>query len=128
MEYTEMHARDESQTWRLRYNNRALRWFEQKTGLTFMQMDENELGLNEITYLVAAGLQHENPEITAEDADEVIDAVGFRPAFTTVMEALQHDLGSELEDAEQTGATNGTAPKNASGTGAKRRRTEPKSA
>lgn len=128
MEYTEMQSRDGSRVYRLRYNNRALRWFERQTGLSFMQMDDSKLGLNEVTYLVAAGLQHEMPEITVDDADDVIDDVGFTTAFEKVRDALEHDLGNEVEAGEQSQATNGTASKNVSGTGAKQRKTQPKSA
>lgn len=112
MEYTELKARDGSQTWRLRYNNRALRWFEQQTGLKIMQIDDSALGMNEITYLLAAGLLHENRNITVDDADDVIDAVGMKRAYELAMEALQRDLGDDDPDTELQ-PLNGTASKNA---------------
>lgn len=112
MEYTELKSKDGTQTWRLRYNNRALRWFEQQTGLKIMQIDDDSLGMNEITYLLAAGLLHENRDITVDDADDVIDVVGMKRSYELAMEAIQRDLSDDDPDAELQ-PLNGTASKNA---------------
>ena len=117
-EHTEVTSKDGKQTWRLRYNNRALRWFEQQTGLKFMHIDPNNLGLEEATLLIAAGLHHENREVTVEDADDLVDAVGLHGAYQAMMSAIERDLGGDVEELE---ALNGSAPKNASGAGARRK-------
>ena len=117
-EYTEIRSRDGNQVFRLRYNNKALRWFERQTGLKFMSIDPNNLGLDEVSHLAAAGLIHENPDITIDDADDFIDTVGLQRAFRAVMEAVEHDLGGDLDEPEP---MNGTDPKNATGAGSKQR-------
>lgn len=117
MDYTEVKGKD-GRVYRLRYNNKALRWFERQTGLKFMSIDPNKLGLDEVSHLAAAGLIHEQPDITIDDADEFVDNVGLQRAFRAVMEAVEHDLGGDLDELEP---MNGTAPKNASGAGSKRK-------
>ena len=116
MEYTELRARDGSQTWRLRYGNRSLRWFERQTGLRIMQLDMENMGMDEITSLVAAGLIHEMPDITLDDTDDVIDAVGFEKAYHVAMERIQQDLTDDDPD-KPLEPLNGTAQKNVSGAG-----------
>ncbi len=121
MPETEVTARDGSRTWRIRYNNKSLRWFERQTGLRFMGLDPNTLGMDEITYLVAAGLLYEQADVTIDDADEFIDAVGLQTAYRAVMDAVEHDLGSDLDPSLLPNAANGTAPKNARGAGMTRK-------
>lgn len=118
MDYTELRARDGSRTWRLRYTNRGLRWFERQTGLRFTDIDPNKLGLEEATALIAAGLLHEHKDVTIEDADDLIDGVGLHQAFRGFMEAIERDLGGDLDELEP---LNGTAPKNVSGAGSRRK-------
>lgn len=124
MDYTELKARDGSQTWRLRYGNRSLRWFERQTGLKIMSLDMDNLGMEEITALVAAGLIHDNPAITLDDADDVIDAVGMYRAYNAAMERMQYDLADDDPD-KPLEPMNGTARKNVSGAGRGPKSTQP---
>lgn len=126
MDYTELRSKDGSQTWRLRYGNRSLRWFERQTGLRIMELDTGSLGMDEITALVAAGLIHEQPDITVDDADDVIDAVGMRKAYNAAMERMQHDLADDDPD-KPLEPMNGTARKNVSGAGHGPKSTQPAS-
>jgi hypothetical protein len=121
-EYHEIAAGD-GQTWRLRFNNRALRWFEQETGIKFTNINESDLGLTEITYLVAAGMYgyHGQP-VTVEDADEFVDTLGLQRAMESAMTALQDDLKIDLEDTEQASQNGATAKKkNSTGKSQKQR-------
>ena len=88
-EYTEIRSRDGNQVFRLRYNNKALRWFERQTGLKFLSIDPNKLGLDEVSHLAAAGLIHENPDIT-------IDAVGMEAHGTNPFEHAYDKVKSAL--------------------------------
>lgn len=110
--------------WRLRYTNRALRWFETATGVSIMALERvfngGDLNLETITYLVAAGLYHEKRDVTLDDADDLLDECGFHPTFQAVKQAFEQS--TMLKNAPETaGETSGKAKKPGTGNSSKKR-------
>jgi len=86
----------------LKYNNKALRTLEKQLGMPITKigrkMQEEEFGVNELTEILRIGLIHWKPEITIDEADEIIDAVGLSKASEAIGKAF------ELAFAPQRGA------------------------
>lgn len=131
MEYIELEG-DAGQRWRFRYPMRALRWLETQTGEAFQQtfdaLGNNEAGLTEQSLMVAAALYHENPDVTLDDADEVLESVGYVPTLAAVMEAVEKSAlikGLSEEDQQEFEQAKANAQKNVRGTGTRRKKKQP---
>lgn len=128
MEYVELRS-DDGQVWRMRFGMGALRWLEEQTGESFIELAESlgegrQLSFTTISTLVAAALRHENRNVTLDDADAVIDAAGLGATLDAAMEAFRRSNLMKVAD-DEAPAADGSATKNA-GTGTssnKRRRT-----
>lgn len=76
----------------IKYNNYAFRRIEKTLGISIPKMAEkmmnNELGFNEITILLWAGLLANNKEASIEDADKIIDDVGYEDIIIAITDAI----------------------------------------
>ena len=90
----------------LRYGNRAFRLFEREAGKPLGALTAESI--QEMTLVVWAGLQTHHPDISVEDVDEVIDAVGYTEMTRMVTAALK---------AARAQAGEGEAPGNAARAG-----------
>lgn len=117
---------EDGRTWRLRFSLAALGWFERQSGLKVSALTGDRLQnlwLDEIAMLFAAGIYHENRDVTIDDGYEILESLSSEQAQKQLMEALYRDQGIELppdeaaqvNDSAQT--ESGTDPKNVSGTG-----------
>lgn len=130
MPYVELRG-DEGQAWRLRYPMKALRWFEEQTGESFVAMatafSEGRFSLEQASWLMAAALYHERPEVTLSDADVVFESVGFQPGLTAIAATIERSaLAKGIEEPGEA-AAEGPATKNA-GTGTRSNKRPRKSA
>lgn len=91
----------------IKYNNYAFRKMEKTLGVPLPKLGaeiaNNEIGINEITVMLWGGLLHKNRDATIDDADEIIDAVGYNKVAEAVNEAM----------AEYFPKAEGDSPKNA---------------
>lgn len=123
MEYVEIEGQDGKRL-RLRYEWRSIRWLEAQTGQSFQELFES-LGVRttaeDLSWMVAAALYHEDREVTIDAGDDLIEAVGLHAAMAAVGQAIERS--SFMKGAvEAMAAGNGTAPKNAmTGTSSRRR-------
>lgn len=119
MDYVEVQS-DSGEVYRFRFGMTGLRWLEEQVGESFVELGQRlqpggKVSFTLISALVAAGLRHERRDITLDDADAVIDDLGLNRAMNAAVEAFNRSkLFKGMRDAE---AGEGTAPKNAAGTG-----------
>lgn len=119
MDFVEVQS-DSGEVYRFRFGMTGLRWLEDQVGESFVELGRRleqggNVSLTLVSALVAAGLRHERRDITLDDADAVIDDLGLNRAMNAAMEAFtRSNLFKSSGDA---GAGEGTAPKNAAGTG-----------
>jgi len=124
MKVTEITGSD-GQTWRIRFTLKALGWFERQTGIRMASMTDDGLAnlwLDEMAWLFAAGLYHENKDVTLDDGYELLESLSSEQAQEQLMAALRRDQGLDLpaaNDSDDDGqpTQDGTAPKNVTGTG-----------
>lgn len=76
----------------IKYSNYAFRMMEEALGMPLpklgIEVGNNAIGIREITVLVWGGLLHKNRDATIDDADEVIDAVGYDAVSKAINEAM----------------------------------------
>lgn len=119
MDYVEVQS-DSGEVYRFRFGMAGLRWLEDQVGESFVELGRRleqggNVSLTLVSALVAAGLRHERRDISLDDADEVIDNLGLQRTMDAVLAAFtRSNLFKGSRDAE---AGEGTAPKNAAGTG-----------
>jgi len=99
----------------LRYGNRAFRLFEREAGKPLGALTAESI--QEMTLVVWAGLQTHHPDISVEDVDEVIDAVGYTEMTRMVTAALKAALPAAALKAARAQAVEGEAPGNAARAG-----------
>ncbi|WP_434642765.1 GTA-gp10 family protein [Thermoanaerobacterium thermosaccharolyticum] len=77
----------------LKYNNKALRTLEKQLGMPITKigrkMQEEEFGVNELTEILRVGLIHWKPDVTIDEADEIIDEVGLQKASEAIGKAFE---------------------------------------
>jgi hypothetical protein len=123
MEYTEVRGRS-GKTYRLKYTMAALGYFERQTNIRLMGMDNlSDLWLDDMAWLLAAGMRHEKPDADMESGYQLLDDVNLKDLQEQLESGLARDLGYDMEptDDEQELTTEGTAPKNVRGRGSRRK-------
>lgn len=80
-------------TYRLYYGNRAFRLAELKMEKPWLQANTDLR--QDVTILIWAGLQQHHPELTLEETDELIDAVGFGNVMTVATRAMVRAAGGK---------------------------------
>lgn len=75
----------EKLTYKLYYNNKAFRFLEREIGKPLSKIQE---GINDLTYMLWAGLKHFHPEATIDTADEIIDEIGLDIVVEIVTSAI----------------------------------------
>jgi hypothetical protein len=124
MEYTEVKGKS-GKTYRLKYTMSALGYFERQTNIRLMGLDGlGELWFDDMAWLLAAGMRHENPDADMEAGYQLLDDVNLGELQSQLEAGLASDLGYDLEatEDEQELTTEGTAPKNARGRGSRQKR------
>jgi hypothetical protein len=105
-------------TYTLYAGNRALRLIERETGTSLLALFSEDgleqLGIGTLTTLVWGLLQRDQPAMTIDDVDEVIDAAGYDAVMDALTKALEVALPKPA--AAPDGAAPGKAPA-PSGTG-----------
>jgi len=87
----------------LRYDNRALWELEEATGLTVGELGERlqRGSFQAVSYLVWAGLLHENGDLSVHDVVDMIDFGHLRGVAEKASESLAKALGADdLDEAE----------------------------
>lgn len=93
--------------WRIRYSLEALAWFERQTGIKLAKVegiDPGEMYLDEMAALFAAGIYHENRDVTVSDGFQMLESLSNDQA-AELLETFARDQGFELpadEDREDT--------------------------
>ena len=83
-------------TYVLRYTTNALVELEERTGRSVMDI-ANRPSFKDARALVWAGLIHANPDLTLEQAGEIMDAAGFTEAIQAASQALRKAFGRAVE-------------------------------
>jgi hypothetical protein len=88
---------------RLRYTNRSLVRLEEEVGLTVQQAGHRvEIGsLRALSALVWAGLLHEDPDLSREDALDLIDLQRMEEIGEAVKRALEAAFGTDKGEEEE---------------------------
>lgn len=84
----------------LKYNNKALRTLEVSLDMPIAKIGEvlqNEISIGLLTEIFRVGLLHWNPDITLDEAGEIIDEVGITTAADAVGKAFVLAFGTEEE-------------------------------
>ena len=81
-------------TYVLRYTTNALVKLEDVLGKPVSKMGGEEISMKEARAMVWAGLLHAYPDLTPEQAGDIIDAAGLTQAARAVGEALRLAFGS----------------------------------
>ena len=80
-------------TYPLKYNNKALRILEKSLGVPIQKigkkLQNDEMGINELTEILRVGLVHWKPDITIDEADDIIDEVGLAKASEAIGKAFE---------------------------------------
>ncbi|HEY8414809.1 MAG TPA: GTA-gp10 family protein [Thermaerobacter sp.] len=83
-------------TYILRYTTNALVRLEEEFGKSVIQMAENA-SIKEARALVWAGLLHSHPNLTMEQAGDIMDEAGFTEAIQAASQALRKAFGRAAE-------------------------------
>ena len=108
--------------WRIRFSLQALGWFEQQTGIHVMQLNDANIAsmyLNDMAYLFASGLYHENPDVGLAEGYELMESLENEQAQKQIWAALRRDRGGDLPPDETAKKSGGGSKKKSSGTGTK---------
>lgn len=87
---------------KLKYTFNAFCELEDK-GMNLLELKEDNFKLKDIRLLVWAGLRHELPDLTPEDAGELIDYGNLKEISDAVAEAVQVAFNVESVDKEKVG-------------------------
>lgn len=89
----------------VKYSNYAFRRMEKALGIPLAKlgakMANNEIGINDITIMLWAGLLFYNEEAQLDDADEIIDAVGYDKISEVINEAMSDYFPKTEADSEK---------------------------
>lgn len=80
----------------LKYNNKALRTLERTLDMSLVKLGEmmqENMSIGTLTEIFRVGLLHKNPEITVDEAGEIIDEIGLTEAADAVGKALELAFG-----------------------------------
>jgi len=80
------------QIYELKYNIRALRTIEDVFQCPLPELQarfEKGIGINDLVKFFQIGLMHAKPDITIEQVDEIIDAIGIEKAAELFSTAFQ---------------------------------------
>lgn len=98
----------------LRLGHKALKRFSALTKCSMADMEQVMLQYDKVTCLVYVMLSEEDPELTPEQVDDLLDMVPIKTIFEKCSEAIHAALGDE--DTEK--PEDGEDPPQAAGTGA----------
>lgn len=75
-------------TRRVRYSLRTLRELCEEFGVDLDELDELELKISTLGKFLWYGLRHEDPELTVEDVEDLVDMQNIQPLRDAVLEAI----------------------------------------
>ena len=81
------------QLYPLKFGNKALRVYEKEAEASVADLYGKTFGVGTITYLLHAGMVYDNPEVTLDDIDEMLDTYlegggDISPLVEVISEAL----------------------------------------
>lgn len=93
---------------KLKFTTNALAELEDALNMPLTQLGENMAGIKTIRALVWAGLLHESPNLTIDQAGNLLDYADFNHASEKVKEALELAFGNKGQiKKNKVGARNG---------------------
>ena len=97
-------------TYRLRFTNKALVRLEEQTGWTLMELGAKAQkgSIKAVSSLLWAGMLHEHPEVTVDDAIDKIELTRLQDIGAKANEALEAAFGPK-DEAEDDGSAEGNA-------------------
>jgi hypothetical protein len=97
----------------LRFNARALRLLERESGKSVFQLIDEASRLTTTAVLLWAGLRAENPELTLEQVDELLDGyMGLGHQYFELLEPIAEALveAGVVKRKSSNGSGNGSTP------------------
>lgn len=82
----------------LKYNNKALRMIEKSLDMPITKLGEalqTEVSIGMLTEIFRVGLLHWRPEITLDEAGEIMDEIGITKAAEAVGKAFEMAFSDE---------------------------------